>query len=339
MGTTDSHENRKANSLTAPGLDLSAAHIRHSLTEISSALAADGNIGDNVLSRSNAAMAAEFRAQLSEAILPPEPDIGYRLVPGLFSAFSDPGLTAACWQDADRYRTAAFDIALVIVASLLGEVFGWENQQQGRLVHNIMPTPGGAELQIGASSTVPLTWHTEDAFHPNRADFLLLACVRNPDHVGTGLSNIRQTSLSETDVAVLGQRKLMVCPDASYADHELNTLRPVGMSTVWRRSAGLCLRYDPAYTRMLTSDATFTDAYRRLGTRLDENATTTALRSGDLLIIDNDVMVHGRESFRARYDGTDRWIKRVLVRAPRQRPDGERLEHGFKQAQVHPGIC
>jgi L-asparagine oxygenase len=37
------------------------------------------------------------------------------------------------------------------------------------------------------------------------------------------------------------------------------------------------------------------------------------LRAGDLLVIDNAVAVHGRSSFPARFDGTDRWIQRTFV--------------------------
>jgi hypothetical protein len=38
-----------------------------------------------------------------------------------------------------------------------------------------------------------------------------------------------------------------------------------------------------------------------------------ALRTGDLLVVDNSVSVHGRSSFPARFDGTDRWLQRTFV--------------------------
>jgi L-asparagine oxygenase len=38
------------------------------------------------------------------------------------------------------------------------------------------------------------------------------------------------------------------------------------------------------------------------------------LQTGDLLVIDNNKTIHGRKQFQARYDGTDRWVQRVLVR-------------------------
>jgi L-asparagine oxygenase len=38
------------------------------------------------------------------------------------------------------------------------------------------------------------------------------------------------------------------------------------------------------------------------------------LRSGDLLVINNSNTIHGRRPFQPRYDGTDRWVQRMLVR-------------------------
>jgi alpha-ketoglutarate-dependent taurine dioxygenase len=37
------------------------------------------------------------------------------------------------------------------------------------------------------------------------------------------------------------------------------------------------------------------------------------LAPGEVLVVDNDLVVHGRVPFQARYDGTDRWLKRISV--------------------------
>jgi len=38
------------------------------------------------------------------------------------------------------------------------------------------------------------------------------------------------------------------------------------------------------------------------------------LETGDLLVIDNNKTIHGRKPFQPKYDGTDRWVQRMLVR-------------------------
>ncbi|HRE02697.1 MAG TPA: TauD/TfdA family dioxygenase, partial [Ilumatobacteraceae bacterium] len=37
------------------------------------------------------------------------------------------------------------------------------------------------------------------------------------------------------------------------------------------------------------------------------------LEPGDLLIVDNSMVVHGRSPFTPRFDGTDRWLQRAFV--------------------------
>jgi alpha-ketoglutarate-dependent taurine dioxygenase len=56
------------------------------------------------------------------------------------------------------------------------------------------------------------------------------------------------------------------------------------------------------------------------------------LEPGDVCLIDNLKSVHGRKPFLARYDGSDRWLKRINIardlrksRACRQGPNGRIL--------------
>jgi hypothetical protein len=59
--------------------------------------------------------------------------------------------------------------------------------------------------------------------------------------------------------------------------------------------------------------------------QLSANLTDVVLRPGDVLVVDNLRAVHGRRSFQARFDGNDRWLRRVsAVRDLRS----FRLEHG-----------
>jgi alpha-ketoglutarate-dependent taurine dioxygenase len=46
---------------------------------------------------------------------------------------------------------------------------------------------------------------------------------------------------------------------------------------------------------------------------IDKNLTRVALLPGECLFIDNYKAVHGRSSFKARFDGTDRWLKRINI--------------------------
>ncbi|HZB32029.1 MAG TPA: TauD/TfdA family dioxygenase, partial [Streptosporangiaceae bacterium] len=96
------------------------------------------------------------------------------------------------------------------------------------------------------------------------------------------------------------------------------------------------LRYDPAYTPLDQAPGPYRAAYARLGCELERVSVSVSLRPGEILVVDNDVAVHGRVPFTPRYDGTDRWLKRASVRVPgrNSRPPAEAHEHGYGQAAV-----
>ena len=55
------------------------------------------------------------------------------------------------------------------------------------------------------------------------------------------------------------------------------------------------------------------DALEHLKNAIKNCTREIVLKTGDLLIINNRTTVHGRRPFDARYDGTDRWVQRILA--------------------------
>ena len=275
----------------------------------------------------------------------PQSHAGVTVVRGLPLEVDQMGPTPQRWSEVPADRTAEWSAQMLLMARALGRPIGWAGQQDGRLVHDILPTPGKEHEQTGASSSVELSPHTEDAFHPQRANLILLACVRNPDRVPTQVASVRHARLADTEREVLSAPTLPILPDSSYAEtDDIGGFAAEGtaavappVATVWDTGIGLGLRYDPAYTPLQGSDPAYLSAYRRLGEELERATFNVALEPGDVLIIDNDVAAHGRKPFQARYDGTDRWLRRVSVRLPeRRRPWTEATEHGYGQQVLDP---
>ena len=75
---------------------------------------------------------------------------------------------------------------------------------------------------------------------------------------------------------------------------------------------------------MVGTDEQAEDALAILGDALSDHRQTVALEAGDLLIIDNAMVVHGRSPFASRFDGTDRWLQRAFVVTDLAASDGER---------------
>ncbi|MFE4212804.1 TauD/TfdA family dioxygenase [Streptomyces sp. NPDC056844] len=249
-------------------------------------------------------------------------DAGLGSTPGHWSTVGDAG--------------ELWDVVLLLVSTLMGTPIAWDGQQDGRFVHNIVPSPGHESEQTGASSDVLLTPHTEDAFHPGRAHLLLLCCMRNHDDIATTAASIRRTALPDDDVAQLKRPVVPILPDDAYEQAQRFPGRPAPVPTLFDTGEGLTLRFDPAYTPLDEADGAWRAAYGRLGDELARVSVAVSLEPGDVLVVDNDIVVHGRVPFRARYDGTDRWLKRASVRVEGRptRPAAEADEHGYGQAAL-----
>ncbi|WP_063052560.1 TauD/TfdA family dioxygenase [Nocardia arthritidis] len=320
-----------------------SATLDHTLTDPATAAR---TLTDPAIIERIVAGAAELPAEVRHAMRPPATAAGAAVISRLPLADNEFGPTPPSWREAASWsgdpvrRACSFelDLVMLLLARSAGEPFGWQGQQGGRLVNNIVPAAGHEYEQSGASSEVLLSPHTEDAFHPQRAHILMLGCLRNPDSVGTTVSSVRRIELSTEQRALLSTPALPILPDVSYGDGHEN-YSAAAIPTLWSAAGPdrQTLRYDPAYTPLAEADAEYRAAYEQLAAELERVCVTATLSPGELLLVDNDVAVHGRVPFTARYDGTDRWLKRVNIRLPeRQRRAEEADENGYGQQIVAP---
>ncbi|MFI1780576.1 TauD/TfdA family dioxygenase [Streptomyces rubiginosohelvolus] len=275
-----------------------------------------------------------------QALRPVDTADGLFVLRGLHPDDSDLGPTPGHWSTVGD-AGALWDVALLLVSALMGIPIAWDGQQDGRFVHNIVPSPGHESEQTGASSDVLLTPHTEDAFHPGRAHLLLLCCMRNHDSTATTAASIRRTSLSQADTEQLQRPVAPILPDDAYEEAQQFSGRPAPVPTLFDTPEGLTMRFDPAYTPMEEAGGEWRGAYRRLEDELARVSVAVSLEPGDVLVVDNDIVVHGRVPFTARYDGTDRWLKRASVRVEGRptRPAAEAAEHGYGQEALTAWNC
>jgi Fe(II)/alpha-ketoglutarate-dependent arginine beta-hydroxylase len=246
------------------------------------------------------------------------------------------------WRDVQSPSPAhRAEIFLVLVASLLGDVFGWTTQQNSRYVHDVHPMLGVENEQIGWSSLTPLTWHTEDAFHPHRADYLALLCLRNPDGVATTCWSVKNLDVDPVDEEVLWQQRFLIRPDQSHLPKYNDTAvrlfdrieemmrNPTKVSVLFGNRRRPYLRIDPDYMIAVPGDEQAARALAAISRTIERNLYGLVLRDGDLGIIDNFQVVHGRQAFRARFDGSDRWLKRVNIKRD-LRQAAESLSYGSR---------
>jgi enduracididine beta-hydroxylase len=256
---------------------------------------------------------------------------GHMIVSGLPIDDAAVGPTPDHWRHAVGGWTRE-DVFVLMVASLLGEPFAWSTQQDGRFVHNVMPIKEHADEQLGSGTRQTLWWHTEDAFHEARPDYLLLLCLRNPDRVATTFADISEIEVDQASYALLSESRYQIRPDNSHKPEHNSAERadpdgqasgaftsiaqrdtdPRQIPVMFGDLAEPYIRLDPFFMSPSPS-APHAEAFAWLRRQIDENLERIVLEPGDCLIIDNYRAVHGRDAYEARYDGTDRWLKRVNV--------------------------
>lgn len=234
------------------------------------------------------------------------------------------GPTPPHWRDAPSGPIGPEEAYLLLIGSLLGDPFGWTTQQGGRLVHDVVPTKGQEREQVSSNSSAALSWHTEDGFCEYRPDYVGLLCLRNPDRAVTRYVDVSRLPVRAEDRRLLGEPVYRIRSDYSH-DPAQNPTSSASSETFDRiggydeRIAVLSVDPQDPVVRL---DADFIDApagaehaaaLARLCRQVEESMADLVLEPGDLLLIDNFRAVHGRAPFAARFDGTDRWLKRLYV--------------------------
>ncbi|EKS07945.1 guanitoxin biosynthesis L-enduracididine beta-hydroxylase GntD [Leptospira santarosai] len=249
------------------------------------------------------------------------------VIPSLNIIGETQNVTPKDWRDATLPSpNLKSEIYLALVASLLGDIFGWTTQQNGKFIHDVMPMKGQEYEQVGWSSLTQLSWHTEDAFHPYRADYLALLCLRNNESVPTTLFCVSDLKIPGDIEEILWENRFIIVPDQShtlknnsaeskiFSNIEAMIKSPTPVSLLFGTKEKPYLRIDPDYMMAVPGDKKAEEALKYVIQYIDNHLYDLALRPGDLCIIDNLQAVHGRKSFQAKFDGYDRWIKRMNVR-------------------------
>ncbi len=230
-----------------------------------------------------------------------------------------PAGEAACptpehWRARDRDATLPHDFWLVLLQAQLGDPFSWSSLQDGSLLNDVLPVLGREHMQTGQGSLAALELHVEDAFDDDRCDYVGLIALRNRDKVATIVAGVRVDLLPEDLRQVLREPRFVIRADperlAGARDGQLDARR---CAMLFGAPDDPYLRVDSVFAEPVPGDAAAADAFVALCYQLAAATVPVALAPGDVLLVDNYRMVHGRTPFRPRFDGTDRWLRKVTV--------------------------
>ena len=209
-------------------------------------------------------------------------------------------------------KDLATELALLTVARRLGQPVGYVPEHGGRIVQNIVPTQTDADRQTSTSSRSSLMFHTETAFHPYRPRYLLLLCLRGDPAAHTTLASVHDIMdhLPDDVVDMMFEPRFRTAVDASFLAGRANELGPARPLVTGTRDEPTFI-FDADLT--VGVDPTADDTLAAVRSAIADVETSVVLEPGDLLVVDNNVAVHGRSPFSARFDGTDRWLQRSFV--------------------------
>ncbi|MFT4306748.1 MAG: TauD/TfdA family dioxygenase [Microbacterium sp.] len=223
-------------------------------------------------------------------------------------------------------RDPSTEAALLAFASVAGEVFAFARQHRGQIIQNVTPVRGHEYDAVGTGSRSLLDWHSEDAFDDAHPQFVGLLCVRGDERVQTALAPVDRIPLSEHDDAVLRQPRFMHGIDKASG----GTGRPedgVQGAALYGDDGKRFVRIDMDCAAAVAGDDEAAAALKSFHDGADAEGIYVTLRAGDILLFDNRRVMHARTPFEPRYDGTDRWLQRVIISDDLGRSTARRTNH------------
>lgn len=193
----------------------------------------------------------------------------------------------------------------------------YKQEHGGKLIQNIVPVHKTEHGQISTSSKTNLYLHTETAFHPYKPSFVFLLCLRGDETAATTVASVNEIieKLDKETIKILESPSFITGIDESFKDGKNDDF---GLVTSVLRNIGdefddlkWTMTFDWQLMKGINSDSEY--ALNKMRDAVNDSVDNVYLKTGDLILIDNNRAVHGRSSFQPRYDGTDRWLKRLLT--------------------------
>lgn len=213
-------------------------------------------------------------------------------------------------KELDERSAAREGFMLMLLSSFLGDPMGWADQREGALLNNVLPLKNHEAEQLSTGSLADLDWHSEEAFHAFRADYLALMCLRNRDSIPTLVGSIQDVVIPDEVRRVLFEPRFLFFTDKNFQKEGLElSPEPVLFGNLQTPY----VRIDPSFMSAVEGDAQAAAALDYFIAAFKDVLREVPLEAGDILFMDNYRVVHGRRGFKPRFDGYDRWLKRINI--------------------------
>jgi L-asparagine oxygenase len=217
--------------------------------------------------------------------------------------------------------------------SIIGEMISYEAEGGGSLFQDIVPVKNMGTIQTSYSSDIELEIHTEQAFSKIRPDILSLACIRGDENAFTYILPVQKIidNISDEEYELLCKPLWKTGVDLSFKinGHEFiegDIRGPFPIISGSKENPTLI--FDQDLMVGITEESN--KIIKKIVDIYYKNRIRYNLKSGEIILIDNRRAVHGRSSFKPKYDGYDRFLIRCFGIIDYEstnyaRPDGGRM--------------
>ena len=256
-------------------------------------------------------------------------DIPQLLARGAFDA----GVISAGTPDRMAVSVPGSEPAIRAILNLLAgaglQPFSFAYENDGCLAANLTPQrPDSVDRLSFQKSTKGLRGHTDASFNPSPTefqpgsyspspDFLALGCIRNPDSVPTKITKLSRvlSRLKGEHISALCESKFFLYPQPSFElPGDAVRVGPV----LWRdKTDTMCCRC--SHTNIAVDESTFPAHAEALTSFLDHVSNEVeefVLAPGEILILNNRLVVHGRGQIGKSWHNRARWLLRVYAYGP-----------------------
>ncbi|MBO9626723.1 MAG: TauD/TfdA family dioxygenase [Microbacterium sp.] len=206
------------------------------------------------------------------------------------------------------------------IAHLLGTMVGYQAENGGRLIQDMVPNPKLAMTQQSQSSKVELEAHTEQCFSDLKPDYVILGALRGDPNAFTYCYAAHKfvEHFTEDELRQLREPRWMTQIDDSFKPYipDPNAVRgPYPILTGPEDDPYILIDQDLMHG--VTKDAQ--ELLDKVVQTYVAHRDGHALQAGDMLMLDNPRAMHGRSQYTPRFDGKDRFIARGFVVRDRRR--------------------
>ena len=214
-----------------------------------------------------------------------------------------------------------------IINEFLGEMVSYEAEGDGRLFQDMVPNKELACTQTSLSSNKELELHTEQAFSEMRPDYLSLACLKGDINAKTYIMHVQNIldrfTLYETKV--LSKELWEIGIDKSFVMNGCSSNLRGPLSILHLKDGEFEIVFDQDLMVGLTEEAS--DLIDEIIELYYEYREYCALESGDILILNNNKVLHGRSAFSPLFDGHDRFVIRSFIMKNIKKIEGKTVGH------------